>query len=285
MSATVWIQAIRPKTLVATLSPVILGAVLALKAGKCDFVALIFTLLAALTIQIGTNLANDYFDFIKGSDTSSRKGPLRVTQAGLVSPQIMKRVVFSCFALAGVLSSYLVIRGGVTMAILSFISIFLGLAYTAGPFPLAYLGLGDLFVFFFFGPIATSATYFLQTQALTLQSILSGIGPGLLSTAILTINNLRDIDEDRAANKKTLCVRFGKNFGQWEYFFTVVLAGILPCFWGSYVQTLILIPALPILRTVFKAEGTEWNLLLGKTAQLLWVYTGMVVLEKMIAFY
>lgn len=278
MPITIWLQAARPKTLIATLSPVTLGSVCALKTGVFHPLTFLFTLLTALGIQIGTNLANDYFDCVKGADTAARKGPVRVTQAGLVKPGAMKLAIFLCFALTAVLSSYLIFLGGWPIALLSSISILLGFAYTAGPFPLAYLGLGELFVLFFFGPIATAGTYFLQTQTLTLQAILTGIGPGLLATAILTVNNLRDSEEDKIAGKKTLVVRFGKKFGKWEYVSAVILAALLPCIWGSYYPLFLLAPALPLLRAVFTAEGQTWNALLGKTAQLLWIYTVLSLL-------
>lgn len=273
MNTAIWIQATRPKTLIATLSPLILGTAYAIKSGVFDPFIFLFTLVTALGIQIGTNFANDYFDFIKGADTKDRKGPVRITQAGLVKPQTMKQVVFLTFALTALCSTYLVSHGGWPIAILASISILLGFAYTAGPFPLAYLGLGDVFVLFFFGPIATAGTYYLQTHTVSTHAFLIGIGPGLLSTAVLTINNLRDINEDRLANKKTLSVRLGKKFGQWEYMIAIMGAALLPCIWGSYYQLCILALALPLLNAVFKADGQEWNVLLGKTAQLLWIYT------------
>lgn len=273
MALAIWMQAARPKTLVASFSPVIIGTACALRAGSFDFLTFLFTLLTALGIQIGTNFANDYFDFMKGADTKHRKGPVRVTQAGLVKPETMKLAVFLAFALTALSSSYLILQGGWPIALLAALSIFLGLAYTAGPLPLAYLGLGDLFVVLFFGPIATAGTAFLQTHMLSTTALLAGIGPGLISTAILTVNNLRDVDEDRLAGKKTLVVRLGKKFGQWEYTTAIALASLLPCLWGSYLQLLVLAPALPLLSAAFKIEGTAWNPILGKTAQLLWIYT------------
>jgi 1,4-dihydroxy-2-naphthoate octaprenyltransferase len=273
MALAIWMQAARPKTLVASFSPVIIGTACALRAGSFDFLTFLFTLLTALGIQIGTNFANDYFDFMKGADTKNRKGPVRVTQAGLVKPETMKLAVFLAFALTALSSGYLILQGGWPIALLASLSILLGFAYTAGPLPLAYLGLGDLFVLLFFGPIATAGTAFLQTHTLSTTALLAGIGPGLISTAILTVNNLRDIDEDRLAGKRTLVVRLGKKFGQWEYCAAIVLAAILPCLWGSYLQLLMLAPALPLLSAAFKTEGAAWNPILGKTAQLLWIYT------------
>jgi 1,4-dihydroxy-2-naphthoate octaprenyltransferase len=272
---TIWLQAIRPKTLSAGFCPVALGTSLAIKEGRFDVLLFLFTLLTALGIQIGTNLANDYFDFIKGADTSARKGPVRVTQAGLVKPETMQKSVFLCFALTALCSSYLILHGGVAVALLSFISIMLGLAYTAGPVPLAYLGLGDFFVLLFFGPVATAGTYYLQTHMISTESVLLGLGLGCVSTAILTANNLRDIDEDRKANKKTLCVRFGLEFGQWEYILCLLMAMTLPLFVGHFLPLLMLPPVILLMRSVFSGDMAP---LLPKTSLFLLVYTVFMAL-------
>lgn len=273
MNLSLWILAARPKTLIATLSPVTLGTVLAVQDHFFHPLILLFTLLSALGVQILTNLANDYFDFMKGADTEERKGPVRVTQSGLVKPEAMKRAVFLTFCFTAMVSTYLILEGGLGVALIAALSLILALAYTAGPCPLAYLGLGDLFVLLFFGPIATGGTYYLQTHALSLTSILAGIGPGLLSTAILTVNNLRDIEEDRKAEKHTLIARFGEKFGRWEYLLALLLAALLPCLWGKYLPALTLLPALPLIRAIFQKEGSALNPILGKTALLLGVYT------------
>lgn len=273
----IWLQACRPKTLIASSSPVMLGTIFALREGCFHFPIFLFTLLTALGIQIGTNLANDYFDFVKGSDTALRKGPIRVTAAGLVLPQTMRWAVFFTFFATALLSSYLIWHGGFTIALWYALFICLGLAYTAGPYPLAYLGLGDLFVLIFFGPVAMAGTVFLQTQTLSWQAVLLGFGPGLISTAILTVNNLRDIEEDAQANKKTLSVRFGKRFGQIEYIASIVLAAILPLFLGYFAPLLILLPGFFLMRKLGDEKG--YNTLLAQTGGLLFIYTVLLGTE------
>jgi 1,4-dihydroxy-2-naphthoate octaprenyltransferase len=175
-------------------------------------------------------------------------------------------------------STYLVVEGGLIVALIAAISLILAIAYTAGPLPLAYLGLGDLFVLLFFGPIATGGSYFLQTHTISLPSVLAGLGPGLLSTAILTVNNLRDVNEDAKAEKRTLVVRFGEKFGQWEYTSAILLSALLPCLWGKYLPLLILLPAIPLIRAIFHTQGSELNGALGKTALLLGIYTILYVI-------
>jgi 1,4-dihydroxy-2-naphthoate octaprenyltransferase len=277
---SIWFQAIRPKTLIASFSPLLIGLAFAFKEGFFSFFYALITLLVALGIQITANLANDYFDYEKGADTIHRKGPLRVTQAGLVSPQKIKQAVLLTVLTTSILSSFLILKGGVLVAVLSSLSILLALGYTTGPFPLAYLGLGDLFVFFFFGPIATSGTYFLQTGALSLEVMGAGIGCGLLSTAILTVNNVRDSEEDKVAHKKTLSVRFGKIFGKWEYTLALILAPLPSCLSHHFLPLLILIPALPLIKTIWQDESPQaLNQLLGKTAGLLGVYTLLMILS------
>jgi 1,4-dihydroxy-2-naphthoate octaprenyltransferase len=266
----VWTLASRPKTLTASLCPILIGSALA---GSFNPFIFAFTLLTALAIQIGTNLANDYFDFIKGADTAARKGPMRVTQAGLASPRAMKWAMCCAFGIAAISGLFLVYQGGLGLILLLAISILLGLLYTAGPYPLAYLGLGDLFVFFFFGPIATAGTAYLQTGLFDPAAALAGIGPGALSTAIICVNNLRDVNEDRAANKKTLIVRFGTRFGKLEYVAMIVVAALVPLFFfDSYPRTLlaslIVIPAIPLIRTLGLISSH-----LAKTSLLLLVYT------------
>src|ERR1700722_13267145 len=216
-SIAVWVQAARPRTLILSASPVIIGTLLALSAGPIKLSLFLFTLFTAVAIQIGTNLANDYFDFIKGSDTSARKGPTRVTQAGLVAPDAVKRAFIIVFSVAALLGLFLIWEGGILFALLLAVSILLGIIYTAGPFSLAYLGIGDFFVLLFFGPIATCATYLLQTHQFSYDALYAGIAPGMLSWAVLMVNNLRDIEEDRLAGKKTLCVRGGRSLGRALY--------------------------------------------------------------------
>jgi len=276
----IWYLAIRPKTLIASFSPVLIGTALARKITLLNPLILLLTLLFAVLIQIGTNLANDYFDFVKGADNENRKGPLRVTQAGLVSKEKMKFSVLFVFSLAFLVSLYLIFIGGVLIAALMVLAILFGVLYTGGPYPLGYLGLGDILVLIFFGPVATFGTYFLQTNSFDLLPLLVGLGPGCFSTALLAINNLRDIEEDKAANKNTLIVRFGEKFGQFEYFFTLLIAFSIPIFLAAQGMaslflyfTLLLTPlVLPLIKKVFK-DSENLNPLLPKTAELFTLYT------------
>lgn len=279
ISYGVWLQAIRPKTLIASISPALIGLSFAIKVHSFSFFYALITVLVALGIQITANLANDYFDYEKGADTVHRKGPIRVTQAGLISPKKMKQAILITVFLSSILSSFLILKGGTAVAVLSSLSILLALGYTTGPFPLAYHGLGDLFVLFFFGPIATCGTYFLQTGTLSIDLFSFGFGCGLLSMAILTVNNVRDIDEDRAARKKTLCVRFGQTFGKWEYTLCLLLAPLPACLFGHFLPLLILPLTIPLIRTLWKNESPQaLNQLLAKTAALLGVYTLLLIL-------
>lgn len=275
----IWLQAARPKTLIAGISPVLIGMSLALAQGHFNLLTLLFTLLTSLGIQIGTNFANDYCDFVKGADTATRKGPLRVTQAGLVSQVAIKRATTGVFACTALFGSYLVWEGGFVIAVLLGLAILLGILYTAGPYPLGYVGLGDLCVFLFFGPIAVASTYYLQTHTLSYGAIIAGIAPGALSSAILIVNNLRDIEEDRLAQKKTLAVRFGSQFGKLEYLFAILLTLCSSLVLSRehpfcLLSALILIPGAALIRAVFTNDNVyAFNGLLQRTAQLLLLYT------------
>ncbi len=222
-----WIAA-RPKTLIASISPICIGSCFALKEKLFSPFLFLFVLLFALCIQIGTNFANDYFDFLKGADTKDRKGPMRVMQKGLLSKTHMKRAIAAVFCLAFLLSLVPVLKGGIFLGVLGALSILFGLLYTAGPYPIGYIGLSDPLVLLFFGPFASFGAYFVQSESFASLPLIAGIGPGLLSLAILTMNNLRDIEEDRKANKKTLVVRFGKTFAKAEYFFCLIGAFFIP---------------------------------------------------------
>ena len=190
---------------------------MAVEAGVFHALSGMLALLGAILIQIGTNFYNDYADFLKGADTSDRKGPMRATQAGLVKPESMKRATIAVFALAVASGLYLIWRGGLPVLMIGVFSILFGILYTAGRYSLAYLGIADLFVLVFFGPVAVGGTYYVQALAIESVVLVAGFAPGLLAVAILLVNNIRDIDEDRAAGKKTLIVRMGRRFGVVAY--------------------------------------------------------------------
>lgn len=279
----IWLLAIRPKTLWASVAPVMVGLALAYGAGPIHWFTAAVTLIGALLIQIGTNFSNDYSDFQKGADTTERQGPLRVTQAGLISPAGMLRATIFVFALAGLTSAYLVSSAGWPIAVIGIAAVVSGVLYTAGPFPLGYLGLGDLFVFIFFGPVAVGGTYFIQRGAVSWPVLVAGLAPGLLSVAILVVNNLRDIEGDRAAGKKTLAVRFGPLFVRMEYLFCILVSAAIPVVlvvwmgWhhvAALASLVLIVGALPAIRKVFKhTDGKNLNPVLGWTARLLLIYS------------
>ncbi len=271
----VWIEASRPKTLIAGISPVIIGSVIA-RTETFNLLTFFFTLLTAMGIQVATNFANDYFDFLKGSDTKKRLGPRRVTAAGLVKPAQMKRVLITTLIVTFCLGMYLIYVGGLAIALLLILALILAVMYTKGKYAIAYLGLGEIFVFVFFGPVATGATYYLQTGEVLSYAVLAGISPGALSTCILLINNIRDFEEDKAAKKKTIVVRYGRNFGKKLYAFLMVVGTLFPVvFFKDHpyvaISALTIFPALFPITALFKT--TDFNPLLAKTAQILLLFT------------
>jgi 1,4-dihydroxy-2-naphthoate polyprenyltransferase len=223
-----WLLAARPKTLVAAVVPVLVGAALASRTVEIAAPILLCTLLSALCIQIGTNLANDYSDFKKGTDNAQRIGPVRVTQAGMIAPKNVKRGAIIAFALAAALGIPLILRGGWPILIIGLLSLLCGWAYTAGPFPLAYKGLGELFVLLFFGGAATAGTCYVLALAWNPYSLLLAFAPGLHACALLAVNNVRDLESDRAAGKLTLAARFGRRFARVEYAMFLLLPFAVP---------------------------------------------------------
>jgi 1,4-dihydroxy-2-naphthoate octaprenyltransferase len=279
-----WILAARPKTLWASVAPVAMGSAIAHGDGGFHGPSAMAALLGALLVQIGTNYCNDYADFVKGTDTHERQGPLRATQAGLVTPAAMRRATVLAFGLATACLAYLVWRGGWPMLVVGALSIASGVLYTAGPRPLGYLGLGDLFTLIFFGPVAVAGTYYVQALTLPAKAVLAGLGPGLLSVAILTVNNLRDVDGDARSGKRTLAVRWGVTFARWEYTLCVVTAALLPWvlvrWYGAPPNTLAAsltgLAGVSAIKTIWTSrEGPVLNHLLAYTALLLLLYAGL----------
>lgn len=223
-----WILASRPKTLPAAFVPVLVGSSIAYNQGKFYPLYSLIALICSLLIQIGTNFTNDLYDHLKGADTEKRKGPLRVLSAGLISPNEMKLAIVLVFGLTFLLGLYLVYVTDWKIFVIGVFSIIAGLAYTAGPYPLAYHGLGDLFVFLFFGIIGTMGTYYLHHQEFTLISFLVSLPVGALITNILIVNNYRDVEEDKQAGKNTLAVILGREFSRYEYIFFLLLAFFIP---------------------------------------------------------
>ena len=274
---SVWIEATRPKTLPAAVAPVLVGTALAAHGGSADYAAAGLCLLFALLIQIGTNFANDYYDFIQGADSASRVGPRRAVAAGLVRPEVMKRAMVAVFALAFAVGLGLIAWGGPGLIVIGVASIACGVAYTGGPFPLGYNGLGDLFVFVFFGLVAVGATFFVQTGEVTVDAILAAIPIGLLAANILVVNNYRDVDTDRAAGKRTLVVRFGRGAARAQFDASLVVALAMPfVFWARGFSPWVLAPLLlaPVAwrqarRLRVSETPAELIALLGDTGKLL----------------
>jgi len=222
-----WILASRPKTLLAAVVPVMVGSALAISQNHFTIIYSLVALLCSILIQIGTNYTNDLYDHLKGADNKDRKGPARVLNSGLITPLEMKVAIAVVFGLAFLLGLYLVYSVGIVILIIGVLSIAAGLAYTAGPYPLAYNGLGDVFVFTFFGIIGTMGTYYLHLQEFTLLSFLISLPVGALITNILVINNYRDIDEDREANKNTLVVKLGKRFARFQIISSIIISYVI----------------------------------------------------------
>jgi 1,4-dihydroxy-2-naphthoate octaprenyltransferase len=279
MNLAVWVQAARPKTLVASLSPACIGLTLALGEGHFHGFLFLMTLATGLLIQIGTNFVNDYCDSAKGVDTADRKGFVRVMAARLIEPPVMQRAIFWVFIGALVTGSYLIAEGGALIAACLVLYILLSVLYTAGPKPLGYLGLGDPLVLLFYGPGSVFITYTLQTQTLSFLPLLVGLSPGALSLAILGINNVRDIEEDRQGGKRTVPVRWGRKLGQYEVCAALLLA-FLPLPWLAlthpfvWLAALLIVPALFLARAVLRNQDPyALNPLLEKTAKLLAIFT------------
>ena len=279
---SVWIMAARPKTLPAAIAPVVIGTVMAYGDGLIHWLSAAAALFGAIMIQIGTNFANDYYDYTKGTDEGERLGPTRATQAGLVTPGQMKIATAIAFGLAFVAGMYLVYRGGWPVVTIGLASILFGILYTGGPFPLGYHGLGDIFVLIFFGPVAVGGTYYVQALDIRWEVVVAGLAPGLFSVAILTVNNLRDIKGDAAAGKRTLAVRFGQKFAKSQYFLSLIVAALLPVILAASNQNhvystataIVLLLAIPTIRTVFaNSDGPSMNSALAGTGGLLLIYT------------
>ena len=275
-----WLIAIRIKTLPAAISPVLLGTALAFHDGDSNPFTFLMTLLAAVLIQIGANFANDVYDFEKGSDREDRLGPQRATQSGLISPADMKKTMWKIFALAIGVGFYLAYVGGWPIVIIGLASIAAGIAYTGGPYPLGYHGFGDIFVFLFFGLIAVPGTYYLQTGSVTEFSLWLGAVIGMLVTAILVVNNIRDKDADIISGKNTLAVRFGKTFSNIQFILLVMLPFLLPFHlwrqWNkmSFLLTLFTLPiAVHLIIQLFNNTGADLNKVLAGTARFLFIFT------------
>lgn len=280
MNVPAWVLAARPKTLLASLSPVAIGTALAIEGNQFHAPSMVAALIGALSIQIGTNFCNDCFDYFQGADTPDRKGPTRAVQAGLISPNAMLRATVVAFAVSIVVTFYLWSRAGWPFLLIGVLSVLFGVLYTAGRNSLAYLGLGDPFVLVFFGPVAVAGTYYVQALNFDGRAVLAGVAPGLIAVGLLVVNNLRDVEEDRIAGKRTLAVRFGRTFSRVQYTVCILVAAAIPLtMWlcgfpiGALAACAVVVPGAFVTVEVWRREGTGLRPCLGMTAGLLLLYT------------
>lgn len=273
----IWIMAARLRTLPASIAPVFVGTSLAVGAGHFKALAFLAALLGAVFIQVGTNLSNDYSDARRGADTEERLGPVRVTAGGLVPPSQVLIATWVTFGLAVLCGAYLVAVAGWELIAVGAASILAGILYTGGPRPYGYEGLGEVFVFLFFGLVAVTGSYFVQVQELPWQAFACSVPVGLLASAILVVNNVRDLDTDRRAGKRTLAVRLGRARTRALYVGMVVIAFAgPPLLWlaGGLTPWLLLcllavpaaVPVMTIVRT--RVDGPSLNGALAKTGAL-----------------
>jgi 1,4-dihydroxy-2-naphthoate octaprenyltransferase len=279
----IWLMAARPRTLPAAVAPVLVGTALAATLGTFKVLTFIATLLGALFIQIGANLSNDYSDARRGADTEDRLGPVRVTAGGLVPPKQVLIATYVAFGLAVLVGVYLIVTAGWQILAIGAASILAGVLYTGGPKPYGYEGLGEVFVFLFFGVAAVTGTYFAQREAWAWESFALAVPVGLLATAILMVNNIRDLETDRRAGKRTLAVRLGRAKARTLYAVTVYVAFLTaPVAWlagGEGLSAWLLLPwlalplAAPVVRVVRnRVDGPSLNGALAKTGMLQLVF-------------
>ncbi len=270
-----WVLAARPKTLTASLIPIItcIGLVLS-EDILIKYQIVLYAILSSFLIQIGTNLVNDAMDFKKGADNSDRIGPHRVTQSGIFTfKQVMSAATF-CFFLSILFGIPLVFVGGWPILIIGSISVLMGYAYTSGPYPLAYKGLGDLFVILFFGLIAVGGFYFILTGHYTISAFILGLQVGLLSAILISINNLRDVMTDRLVNKRTLAVRWGIEKSKYWIYFLILSPLFLGIYWLMqnkmyfFLLPLMLLPlAVSLIYKIYKNEpSAKYNQYLAQSS-------------------
>lgn len=289
----VWIKASRPRTLPAALAPVAVGTCLA--AGPANTfkpLVLLATIIGALFIQIGTNLSNDYSDARRGADTEDRLGPVRVTAGGLVPPAYVLYATWVAFGIAALAGVYLVIEAGWELLLIGAASIVAGVLYTGGPRPYGYVGLGEVFVFLFFGVVAVTGSYFVQTTQFSWEAVALSVPVGLLACAVLMVNNTRDMDTDRRAGKTTLAVRLGRERMRTVYSLTLYVSFLLvPVIWLATGLTvwinlgLLALPlAVPLAKTMReRSDGAALNKALGDTARLELIFCVLISVGLLLA--
>jgi 1,4-dihydroxy-2-naphthoate octaprenyltransferase len=294
-----WLVAARPQTLPAGAAPVVVGVGLAVADGVFAPVPAVAALVGALLIQVGTNFANDYYDAVKGADTDAQEGFTRVTADGLIEPAAVRRAVAASFGLAVLVGLYLVYVGGLAVVVVGLASIAAGILYTGGPYPYGYYGLGDLFVFVFFGLVAVAGTYYVQAAArladplavglpsgtVTVEALVAGAGVGALATCILVVNNVRDRETDAAAGKRTLAVLLGYRLSRVEFLSLLAIAygvpvALVPAHGPLVLAPVVTLPlAALVARTVLtRTDGEALNPALERTGQMLALYAAVFAL-------
>lgn len=278
-SPAAWVMAMRPRTLVTSVVPVAVGAAIAHAAGRASLWPTLAALISALFIQIGTNFANDVFDAEKGADREDRLGPARTVASGLITPTAMRNAIVLSFGAATLFGAYLVAVAGWPIVVIGLVSILSGLAYTGGPYPLGYHGLGDVFVFVFFGPVAVCGTVLVAHGSVPVEAAWASIPVGALATTILVVNNVRDRDTDVVANKRTLAVRFGRRAAELQDLALLLASYLVPLYLAFGARSpVILLPllSLPLAvrhhRELVAREGRALNETLGGAARLLAVH-------------
>ena len=285
-----WLVAARPKTLSAAVVPVLVGSALAAhEPAAITWWVFVCALFGAVLIQIATNFINDALDFKKGTDTGERLGPLRVTAAGLLNADAVMQGAWICLILAALCGIPLLYRGGWPMLLVGLASIMAAYAYTGGPYPLAYHGLGELFVILFFGLMAVGGTFYAHSLQLTPSVLLAGLATGSLAAVLIVINNLRDIEGDRRSNKRTLAARFGERFARGEVLFFALapFAVVAVMAWmRNQVGLLLVLGALPlalfVIARAFRSRGAELNRALAIAGGLQWTFGLLFVTGAMI---
>jgi len=275
-----WVDAARPRTLPASASPVVAATAYAWHYGVMNVVAAVICLLFALLAQIASNFANDYYDYKKGSDRADRVGPRRAVASGDISPKSMLMATLLTLIISCGLGLALLIWGGWWLILAGMIIVVFAIAYSAGPYPLSYKGLGDVAVFIFFGLVAVNLTYYVQALHFCIEVFWGSVAIGLLSVNILMVNNYRDVEADRLSGKKTVVVRFGHTFARYAYLFNGVVALLCTVnIWFSYnfwsIGAAILFFCVHIItwRQMCILKGTALNPVLGKTARNLLIFT------------
>jgi 1,4-dihydroxy-2-naphthoate polyprenyltransferase len=273
-----WLVAARPRTLPAAVAPVLVGTALAGSEDVFRPLAFVAALVGSVFIQIGTNLSNDYSDARRGADTEDRLGPVRVTAGGLMPPRTVLTGTYVAFGIAVAAGAYLAAVAGWQLLVVGAASILAGVLYTGGPRPYGYEGLGEVFVFLFFGVVAVVGSYYVQTEDLRWEAFALAAPVGLIASAILVVNNVRDIETDRRAGKRTLAVKLGRERARRLYVAMIVMAfAVPPLIWAAgglsawVLLSLAALPlALPVVRTVTtRTDGPALNQALAGTGRLL----------------